>query len=129
MSIQQNFERQYPLVAYVDVSYADLAAGVNPAIELPGDAIVIGGDIVVTQVFNSTTNLLDIGDGGSANRYANDIDLKVAARTALTITGFVYSATDMLDFTYASTGAAAGQGSFRVTVHYIRKGRGNENQG
>jgi hypothetical protein len=35
----------------------------------------------------------------------------------------------MLDFTYASTGAAAGQGSFRVTVHYIRKGRGNENQG
>ena len=44
MSIKLNDSRQAPLWAYVDIKLEDFADGaVQDAIELPGDAIVVGG--------------------------------------------------------------------------------------
>src|SRR2546430_5677579 len=86
--------RQTPVVAYIDVVLANLASGVDlPAIEVPAGASLVSGDVVVTEVFNSTTSdVIDIGDPGSENRYVNDVNGQALGRTALVPTGYVYTA-------------------------------------
>lgn len=129
MPIKTNFERQYVLSAFVDFTYADLAAGANVAIEVPGGAVVVGGDLAIDTVFDSTTNTLAVGDGGSATRYLGATNVKATGRTAITPTGYVYPATDTIDLTYALTGSASTTGAGRLRIDYIIRGRGNENQG
>lgn len=118
---------QYPSVVFVEVTNSDWAAAIAEAIhKVPPKAQVVGGDIVVETVFNSTTNTVSVGDSGSATRYASAVDLKAAARTALTLTGYKYTtATDILA-TYAQTGTAPTQGKARIAIHYIVLDRGHE---
>lgn len=131
MAITKEVHRQYPLVAVVTVSYADVAAaGAYTAAELPLGAVVTGGSVIVDTVFNSTTNTVSVGDSSSATRYANAVDLKSAARTALTITGYKHvDATKNLLFTTALTGAAPTQGAFRVIIEYVVAGKAHEVHG
>lgn len=111
--------RQFSLHAVGSFTFADLAAGVNPLADLPGNAEVISGEIVVDTAWNSTTNTLEIGDDGDSNRYAAAIDLKTAGRTALVPTGYKYTAPNTVDGTYAETGAAPTQGAARYVIEYI----------
>ncbi len=129
MPIKKNSGRQDLLVAFVDVSFADLAAGANAAIDVPHGAVVVGGDVVVKTPFNSATSAAaKVGDKGDDDRYAT-VDLKVAGRTALTITGHKHNVAEHVLVGFAQAGAGATAGAFRLTLHYYVEGRAAFSQG
>ncbi|MGJ3704645.1 hypothetical protein [Variovorax sp. AFSI2.2] len=132
MSLQRKSDRQPRLVAILDIGFADPAAygTAENAISLPGNAIVVGGALTVLTAWNSaTTATLSLGDATLATRYANAVDLKTAARTALTLTGYKHTVGEWLKALIAQTGAAATAGAARLEVEYIVAGRGLTNQG
>ena len=98
--------------------------------ELPAGAVVLGGDIQVLTAFNSvTSDVLSIGDSGSATRYASSVNIKSAARTALTVPARQVSSTEKVLATWTGTGTAPTAGQVLVTLQYIILGRSVENQG
>lgn len=98
------------------------------AIPLPPNANVIGGEIIVeTAGVGPTAYTLSVGDSGSATRYASAVDLKTAARTALTLTGF-RGAGENIRLTMNVTVANASAGKATVRVLYTVQGRSNEVQ-
>jgi hypothetical protein len=122
--------RQYPLFAEVAFNYTQLAdtAVAVPAIKLPYGAQVVGGSVIVDTAFDTGTSaVLDVGDSTTANRYANDVNLKSAARTALTITGYVSDGAE-IQITPVLVGTAATAGAGRVVVEYVISGRAHEVQ-
>lgn len=133
MPIKKNSARQEVIAAHVDFTYADIptTATVYEALDLPPGAVVVGGDLVVTTAWNTgTTATIDIGDVTTGNRYANDVDLKTAARTALTLTGFTTTTTQKtVNATPTLSGTAATAGAARLTVLYVVKGRAAFSQG
>jgi hypothetical protein len=104
-------------------------AGVFDIATLPPNHQVVGGDIAVTEVSNDTgTATLSIGDDGSATRYASAVNLKSAARTALTITGFKSTISRPLRATIANNTGDATTGIARVVAQFIVvDGRTSEN--
>lgn len=132
MAITKNPGRQEAIVAYVDVNLADLATGVDAvAIDLPPNAVVIGGDIVATEAFNSTsTDVVDVGDSASENRYLNDGSVHTAIRTALVPTGYVtLPTTRQITVRWTSGGGVPTTGKFRLTVEYYVLKRAAFSQG
>ena len=129
MAIIKDSGRQHVQSAFLTIGFADPTAygTAEDAIELPPGAEVIGGEVVVTTAFNSTTNTITLGDVTSASRYANAVDLKTAARTALTLTGFVTSTTErFIRANLAFTGTAPTAGSVRIRVDYAVPARATQ---
>lgn len=129
MPITKKSGRQDLVVATVDFNFADVptTATVYEALDLPPNAIIAGGDFVVTTAWNTATSAAaNIGDATLATRYGSAIDLKVAARTPLTAAalGFIHGNNEkVLRFTPTYVGAAATAGAARLTVHYFVKDR------
>lgn len=127
MAIKKNSARQEPLTAILTIKHSDVTAygTAEPAIDVPGGAIVIGGDITVVDAWNSgTTATLKLGFKGDDDRYtATAVDLKTAGRSALTLTGYKYAGIDALKALFAQSGTAATKGEVRITVQYIADGR------
>lgn len=95
--------------------------------DLPNGAHIVSGDIVVTQAFNSgTSDVLDVGDAGSANRYLNDGTISAAGRVALVPTGFVNSGKTEVQITRVSVGTAATTGKVKLRVGFVIRGRTDE---
>ena len=130
MAITKNGARQYGLWAEVDFALADLASGVAAlAIDIPGNAVVVGGELVIRTVFNSgTSDTFIVGDDGVTNRYANAVNGQTAARTALTLTGYRYTAPNTIDVTWTAVGTAATAGAGTLRVQYVIKDRAQEVQ-
>lgn len=132
--------RQQVIAAYVDLTQATLAdtdtvyasgsynvtntSFVLDGIELPENAVVTGGDLVVSTVFDSATAAtVSIGDSASATKYLGATSIKSAARTAVVPTGFVVTnATNKVKLTFALNGATTA-GALTVQIYYIVKGR------
>jgi hypothetical protein len=132
MTIKKNSGRQELIVATVDIGFADLVTGVDlSALDLPRNAVVTGGDVVVTTAFNSaTSDVLDVGDASNENRYLNDANLAAAGRTVLVPTGFVTTASEpAITVRWVGAGAAPTAGAVRLSVHYYVKGRAAFSQG
>ncbi len=133
MPIKRNSGRQELIVAHLTLGFADPTAyGVaENAFDLPANAIIVGGDVVVGTPWNSaTTATLKLGDAADDDRYtAAPVDLKTAGRTALTITGLKYSTADFIKAVVAQTGAAATAGSARISIQYYVEGRAAFAQG
>lgn len=126
MPITKNSARQELIVAHVDISYADLVSGTAAnALDLPVNAIVVGGDVVVTTAFNSlTSDALVVGDVTTANRYLASTSIAAAGRTALVPTGFTVTSTQpSVRVTWTGVGTAPTAGALRLTVTYYVKGR------
>ena len=133
---------QWPLVATFEASFGDTmvatdgvekalftTGGVFDALHLPQNSVVVGGEVIVDVVSNDGgTATVTIGDATTANRYGNTIDLKAAARTALTLTGFLNDIGRDIRLTIANNTGDATTGKFRVNVMYIIKDRVNEVQ-
>jgi hypothetical protein len=101
-------------------------AGVFEPIPLPIGAIMIGGDVTVEVASDETgTATISIGDSGSATRYANAVNLKAAARTALTLTGYKGTGED-LRITLANQNGNAAAGTVSIRAEYIIDGRATE---
>lgn len=131
MAITKNPDRQYPLRAKVDFVQADLATGVAAAaIDLPGGARVIGGQIAIVTAGDSvTSDTITVGDGTTANRYASAVDGKATGRTALTPDELAHATGKGV--VYITNTAVGTEGTAMVgflEVEYVIEGRGNESQ-
>jgi hypothetical protein len=103
------------------------AAGIFDVINLPANAYIVGGDIVVETASNdSSTATLKVGDSASDARYLAATSIKTAARTALVPTGFVTTGTD-LRITLANAGGDATAGKVRVRVEFVIQNKVDEN--
>lgn len=133
MPIKKSSGRQVPLTAMLTIKHSDVTAygTAESAIDLPGGAIVTGGDITVVDPWNSaTTATLKLGDKVDDDRYtAAAVDLKTAGRTALTLTGHKHGGIESLKALFAQTGAVATKGEVRITVEYIAEGRATASLG
>lgn len=134
---------QWPLMAEFTFNFDDTMVDVNgvtkdfktfggnpvvEAINLPANANVIGGELIVETAYAGTTvATVSIGDSASATRYGSAINLMSAARTALTLTGF-RGAGENLRLTFNLTVANATAGKATVRVLYTIQGRSNEVQ-
>ena len=134
---------QYPLVAEFTFNYNDTMVDVvgvpqdfgasairtNALFEpipLPGNAVLLSGDITVeTAYVGPTAVTLSVGDSLLATRYATAVDLKTAARTALTLTGFRGNG-ENIRFTLNTTVAIATAGKVSVRATYLITNRANE---
>lgn len=134
MAVKKNSGRQELVCAYVDIDFSDLAglSGVDaPAIDLPVGAVVVSGDVVVLTAFNSaTSDVLDVGDAVSQNRYVNDVNIHATGRTALVPTGYQHTASDnKLSVRWVGVGTVPTAGKVRVSVQYQVIGRAAFSQG
>jgi len=134
---------QWPLMAEFTFNFDDTMVDINgvtkdfktfggnpvvDVINLPANANVIGGELVVETAYTGTTvATVSIGDSASATRYGSAINLMSAARTALTLTGF-RGAGENLRLTFNLTVANATAGKATVRVLYTIQGRSNEVQ-
>lgn len=108
--------------------FATVASHVFDVINMPMNAVVIGGDVVTeTAVTGSTAYNVSVGDSGSATRYLGATDKVSAGRTALVPTGY-RGAGENIRLTVAPTVATATAGKVTLRVQYIIKDRSNEVQ-
>jgi hypothetical protein len=106
--------------------FAAAAAHAFDVINLPPNAVIVGGELEVTTAFNGTTYAVIVGDANSTNRYLATADRKAAGRTALVPTGYV-GLGEAIRLTVTPTGTTtAGAGTLRI--QYIVQGRANEVQ-
>lgn len=132
---------QYPLVQEFTFNFDDTMVDVNgvtkdfrtfggnPVVKvmnLPVNAIVIGGDVIVETAYTGTTAAtVSVGDSGSATRYGSAINLMSAARTALTLTGYRGAGEDVrLTFNLTVANATAGKATVRLM--FVIQDRANE---
>lgn len=95
-------------------------------INLPQNAVVIGGDIVTeTAIGGSTAYNVTVGDSASANRYLSSTDKKGAWRTALVPTGYV-GLGENIRLTVTPTVADATSGKITLRVLYTIRDKTNE---
>ena len=127
MPIKKNPSRQELIAAYLDIGYADptVYGTAEAAFDLPGNAILVGGDVTVLTAWNSATSAtLKLGDTADDDRYtAAPIDLKTTGRTALTITGWRHPKAESMKALLAQAGAAATAGQARISIQYYVPGR------
>ena len=127
MPITKNRGRQSPTEAWVVFNFADAAPSgtFQEAIDLPPNAVVTGGSVVVTTAFNSaTSDVITVGDSASATRYLGSTSIAATGRTALLLTGYTtLSTTNRIRVTWTGAGAAPTAGVVRVSVTYIQLGR------
>ena len=133
MPISKNSGRQELVATYVDINLADLVTAVDQiAIVLPVNAVVVSGALVTTEAWNSTTSdVMDVGDATTQNRYLNDGNIRaLAARVPLVPTGFVHTATQpALTVRWVSGGGVPTTGKVRLEVQYYVLGRACFSQG
>jgi len=133
---------QYPLVAEFTFNFDDTMTDVTGAlkdfktvgstvvevINLPPNAVVIGGDVTTeTAVGGSTAYNVSVGDSGNPTRYLAATDCKNAGRIALVPTGYVGNG-ENIRLTVAPTGSDATAGKLTLRVEYIVRNRVNEVQ-
>lgn len=117
----KNAQVQRPRAAIQRFGFADIPAAAEPLFEVPAGAIVTRGSLVVEVAFGSGRTF-DVGDVGDPNRYtASPIDGNTVGRTALTLTGYKHTATEVVNLTRAA-GAAPTAGSGYVEIEYIIEG-------
>ena len=133
MPIKKNPSRQELIAASLLINFGDPTTygAAEAAIDLPGNAILVGGDVTVLTPWNSATSAtLKLGDTADDDRYTGTpIDLKTAGRTALTITGWRHPIAESLKALLAQAGAAATAGQARISIQYYVLGRSAFTQG
>lgn len=106
------------------------ASDAMDAIELPIGAIVVGGELVVDTIYNTTgAATVSVGDSSSATRYLGATTLKTGGRTALVPTGFKNTGGLPIRLTFSVADTAGTAGKARVHVQYIIEGRADEVMG
>ena len=107
-------------------AFATVAAHVFDVINLPQNAVVIGGDIVTETAFTgSTAYNVKVGDSANDARYLGTTDKTTAARTALVPTGYV-GLGENIRLTVTPTIATATAGKITLRVLYTIRDKANE---
>lgn len=137
MSIKKLVGRQEVIAATADFTFSDVASGVYaPAVDLPLNAIVVGGHLAITTIFNSATDdKFSIGDqvqgaAAAATTYAaQSDDITAAGAVPIVATGKKYDKPATVGVVWTGSGAAPTAGAGRLTVLYIVDGRAAFSQG
>ncbi len=133
MPITKNSARQELIAAFVDINLANIVNNAGEAaLDLPVNAVVVDGSLVTTEAWNSTTSdVMDVGDAGSATRYLTDGNIRaLGARVPLVPTGFIHTAANnVLRVTWTSGGGVPTTGKVRLEVRYYVQGRAAFAQG
>lgn len=137
MPITKKSGRQEVIAATADFTYADVTDDTYmAAVDVPGGAIVVGGHLAITTIFNSATDdKFSIGDKvGSASAAketyaALSADITAAGAIAIVPTGKKYSEPSTVGVVWNGTGTAPTAGVGRLTVLYIVDGRAAFSQG
>jgi len=130
MAITKNANRRAVNSAIVEITLAMLATGVDlAAIVGRAGEIVVGGYVLVTEVFDSTTSdVLDVGDSGSQNRYKNDIDLQALGLTALVPTGYNLTPGQDITVRWVSGGGTPTTGALQLLVQTVNANQADYSQ-
>lgn len=132
MAITKNAARQEVICASVPFAYTDVTDDTYmAAVDVPAGAIVVGGGIAVTTLFNSATDdKFSIGHKvGSASadktQYAALSADVTAAPTWIPIvpTGYKFTEAGSIGIVWNGSGTAPSAGAGRFVVQYIRDGR------
>ena len=138
MALTKKSARQAPIVATCDFTYADLTSGAYAGmVDLPAGAIVTGGYVAVTTLFNSaTTDKFSIGDkvgsaaATAATYAAQSADVTATGQAAaITPTGAKYTGAATVGVVWTGAGTAPDAGAGRLVVEYIVDGRAAFSQG
>lgn len=137
MPIKKLSGRQEVIAATADFTYADVTSGTYAAaVDLPGGAIVVGGHLAITTIFNSaTTDQFSIGDKVGANAAAaatyaaQSADITAPGAVPIVATGKKYAEPSTVGVVWTGAGAAPSAGAGRLTVLYIVDGRAAFSQG
>lgn len=131
MAITKDFNRQCVMSALVTIKFGDVAgsSGVDlAAVAMPPNAIVVGGAVVVKTAFNSaTSDVIDVGDAVTQNRYLNDGNIHTTGVVALVPTGYVHPGGD-LTVRWVGVSTVPTAGEVQLRVDYIVAGRGEFTQ-
>lgn len=137
MTITADRGRQAPLVAHMPFVLADMTDDTYvPMIDLPVGAIVIGGYLAITTLFNSgTDDKFSIGDqetGGSADKTeyaALSADIAATGQAAAVVpNGKEYTVGGTVGVVWNGSGTAPDAGAGILVVEYIIDGRASEVQ-
>lgn len=101
--------------------------GTFDVIPMPVGAVIVGGEVIVeTAGVGPTAYTMDVGTAASGAALANDVNLKSAARTALTVAALACNAGEKVRIAIASTEANATAGKVRVRVNYTIDGKADD---
>lgn len=132
MPITKKSGRQKKMVAAVDFTFADVTSGVYaPAVDLPLNAVVTGGSLFITTLFNSaTTDVFSVGSQlGSAAAVATtyaatSADITATGRAATIVpTGVKTTDSSTVGIVWTGAGAAPSAGAGTLQVDYIIVGK------
>lgn len=132
MAVTKNSARQCVEVATCDFTYADMTDDTYVAmVDLPLGAIVVGGFLAITTLFDSATDdKFSIGDKrGDASAVkttyaALSADVTaVGQAAAITPTGEEMTAASTVGVVWNGTGAAPSAGAGKLVVEYIIDGK------
>lgn len=110
--------------AEVDFGESDIASAAFDIINLPKNAVIVGGEVVTDTAFDTAGYDITIGDATTANRYLTSTDVKALGRTALVPTGY-RTAGAPLRLTRVSDDVCT-TGKMTVRVLYVTEGRGTD---
>lgn len=128
MAISKDSGRQWPLTAKVDFTFADADGVSEEIVDIPGGAVVTGGQVVIVNAWDSATSaVLDLGDKTTGDRYVSNADAKTVGATALIADGGAFTVTDSVVINITNTGTPT-VGDGYVIVSYVLDNRANEVQ-
>ena len=128
MAITKDGGRQYPLVAKVSFTYADLVSGsAIEAVDIPGGATVTGGALVITTAFDSVTSDNATVQVGS-DTLLGSTSVAAVGQTLFTEGAAEVTAKDTVDITWTQVGGGTSAGAGYLIVEYILDNRSNEVQ-
>ena len=131
MTITKKAARQEMLTAIVDINYSDLVSGVAAdAIELPVDAIVVGGSLSAITAFNSATSDVMVVTAPNSDAMLASTSIHTAGFVgAMAVTGKVMGTKGNVTVTWTGVSTAPSAGVCRLIVNYVRQNRTSTNQG
>ena len=136
MAITKKSARQCVEVATADFTYADVTDDTYmAAVDLPLNAIVVGGHLAITTLFNSATDdKFSIGDqvGAAAATKTTYAALSaditaIGLGAAIVPTGTKYTEASTVGVVWNGSGTAPSAGAGRLTVMYIIDGKAESN--
>lgn len=137
MAITKEGARQYPLYATKTFAYTDVTDDAYvPLIDIPPNAIVVGGFLAITTLFNSgTDDKFSIGDqegeaSADKTEYSSlSADVTTAGTSiAVVPNGKKYAQAGTVGVVWNGSGTAPSAGIGTLVIAYIIDGRAHEVQ-
>lgn len=138
MPITKKSGRQDPLVAHVEFAFGDVVDDTYmPAVDVPAGAIVVGGGLAITELFNSATDdKFSIGDQEGSDAAAKETYAALSADVAaagtwipIVPTGKKYAKAGTVGVVWNGTGAVPTAGKGLLTVQYVIDKRAHSSEG